>query len=447
LATIEQLQQLQRAHLLLKQDRAELALQEFGKLAAECPNDPQVLLGMALCHVHLGNLVPAQEAVAQAIAADPDKAEAHVIMARVLTARNLFAEAEQAVDRAIELDPASVDAYGCLASIKLEQRQWAKAEHAARIGLEIDPHDDGLKSLLGFALQSQGKHEESFQELNETLAQNPENATALALLGWAQLRDGDNQLALETFQESLRMEPGNQAAREGLMTALKSQYALYHWLMKWFYWMDQFSGQAQFAVMIGMFVAIRVLRSMAQANPVLGMFIYPIVVIYIFFAAFTWWGDAIFDLVLRSSRYGRNAITDDERVHSNWMALLFGLMFTGALVWLAGVVSNTPDVADAGMRGLIMFGVTALPMSVRPKCQPGWPYITATVMVIGFALLALVHIPGSIALLIFHEGPLRDLATLGSIGVFLLSALGGFITQFVLVWLVRARPQQDFIPR
>ncbi len=430
---------LQRGYLLISHGRAQEALVEFGRMAAEYPDNTDVLAGLSRAHLELENFDEAESAARDAILSDPTDPAGHYVLASVLQQRNRVADAVEAINVAIEIEPYDEDNYSMLAGLEIQRRNWARAEEVARTGLEINPEDPSLIANLSFALQQQGKADQGLAEAQRIVQQNPEDSEAFWLNGQAKLHRGEYREALKDFQEALRLDPGCPIARDGLVTALKAQYWPYRVFLNWVFWMNKYSYKVQFAIIIAMFVGMRILRQLARANPILEYVYWPIAAAYIFFACFTWWSDPLFTLLVRCSKYGRNAFDREETRHSNWMAVVFGLMAVSALIAVSGAIWNG-SWGFYGFTSGILLAVVSLPLSQVLSCDEGWPKTTAISLSIAFGAIAVIHIFAVLIFLALGETLVASAAFAIAIGLFLLGALGGFVLQFFLGFLVAASP-------
>jgi hypothetical protein len=125
-------------------------------------------------------------------------------------------------------------------------------------------------------------------------------------------------------------------------------------MLAYFLWMGRQSGRMQAAFIIGTLFGGRLIRSMAESDPKLGMVLWPLMVLFYLFIYLSWTAVPMFNLLLRFDRFGRLVLSHDERVASNW----FGLCVLPALVGLATWAT----------RGGFRFGVAAAVCAVLSIC-------------------------------------------------------------------------------
>lgn len=370
----------QRALLLLQQGRYELAEQELRKSLGEDPQDPLAHSLLALCLSQRERFDEATHAAQHAVHLAPDAGFPFYVLARVMVARNRDSEAFEAINEAIRLDPADERYYGCLALLHFRTRNWRQTLEAARQGLAVDPDDDQCANLEAMALRKLGRTADADATIQRALERNPEDAYTHANRGWALLEQGDHQQALDHFRESLRIDPSLDWAREGITQALKARYFIYRVFLGFFFWMAKLSRGAQWGIIIGGVVGIRVLRNLADANPDLKPFYWPLLGAYVGFVLMTWLAEPLFNLLLRLSRYGRLALSREQVLTSNYVGGCLLAALGCIATALVGVALGWLDAAAALALSGLVFVLAVLPLSRVYDCEAGWPRISAILL-------------------------------------------------------------------
>ncbi len=201
--------------------------------------------------------------VQQALALDPDNAEAHVSGAWILRAQKRYPAAEAAARAALAADPHLAAAHNALACVLWSAGRSRDADAAfrlmlacpqdhnealfranyarlliglnrARAGLEMaDSALTCLPSLAvghevrGTALAALDRDTEAAGAFRQALTLDPRNFNAIYKLGRLELRAGQPAAALDLFRDALHLRPGNAEARSGLVTALKARNPIY----------------------------------------------------------------------------------------------------------------------------------------------------------------------------------------------------------------------------
>jgi tetratricopeptide (TPR) repeat protein len=354
----------QRALLLLQQQRYELAAQELRQYLSEYPDLawPHAMLAICLCH--LDRHQEAHHEAEAAVGLEPDNAFNHYGQSVVLMEANCLPEAEQAVRAAIGLQQWSATYFGQLATVLLRQRRWQEGLSAAEQGLQVDPADDTCTNLRSVALIKLGRRTEADQALRGALERDPDDAYTHANLGWTLIEKGQYAEAMTHFREALRLEPNLEHAREGIITALKAQNILYRPILWYFLWVQKLNAKYAMALMIGLFLAFRFVGSMAVQNPQWAPVLLPLLGAYVLFALTSWLANPLFNLVLFTHRFGRLALSRDERRTSMLVAgcLSLAVLFAIGVAW-----SSLFIMAAIGML------LATLPLSKVFDAESGWP--------------------------------------------------------------------------
>lgn len=323
----------ERAILLVRQGRLELAVEELRAGLRERPGDGFLHALLAVCLSDLKRPVEALEEARRALGAEPELAYAHYAHAVVLLEQDRAPEAEAAAREAVRLDPYHPGYHATVAETLVARERWAEALEAADRGLDADPEDVRCANLRATALVQLGRGGEAAETLDAALARDPENPATHANRGWALLHRGEPRRAMGSFREALRLHPGDAWARQGLVEALKARNPLYAGMLRYFLWMSRLPPGAQWGVIIGGALFFRVLRAGngagEESSPVFGV----LVAAYILFVLFSWTADAVFNLVLLLDPLGRHALSPDQRSGALAMgaALLLALASWAAL--------------------------------------------------------------------------------------------------------------------
>lgn len=416
---------LQRALVLLEQTRFDLAEKELRLALADDPDDPFAHAFLASCLNARDDYTPAMAEAQAAIRLAPDWAEAHAILARVLIGRHRFDEARLAAVEALRLDPEDPDYHGLLANIHLGEQQWQAALEEAERGLALDAEHVLCNNLRAMALTRLGRAEEAGATLSATLARNPEDAFSHANLGWSSLHQRDPNKAREHFREALRLDPTMDYARLGMVEALKSKNLVYALMLRYFLFMSRLGKRAQWAVVLGGYFGYQFLRAVADKNPDLAPWITPLLVLYIVFAILTWIAVPLFNLLLRLDRFGRHALSRDQRVASNWVGLMLLTILSALAVWL---FAEEP-YSFLGLAAAVYFGLLLLPVSAIYNCDRGWPRSWMIVYTVALAVL------GPSWFLLYPVN--REVALLALQAFVWGSILSGVVANFLMMATVR----------
>jgi tetratricopeptide (TPR) repeat protein len=325
---------IQRATLLIQHKRFEDAERELRLLLASEPNHPYALALIGLSKTELGKHDEAIGYLKQALGQQPDNSYFLYLMGLVYLRKDDSKEAEKYLLSAISYDPHNADYFGAVALIKLNETQWEDALTYANRGLQADPENLVCLNARSTALLKLDRKDESYQTIKEALHNDPHNSYTHANLGWGLLERGDHQKALESFRESLKLDPENEHAKAGLVEALKARYWFYRVFLKYVFWMTKKNAKYQWVLVLGVWLLVRFLNSMARENPALEPYVMPIVYLYAIFALSTWILEPLSNLFLRLNIYGRYALTSDQTKASTFT----GIGFLIALIGVGGLL-------------------------------------------------------------------------------------------------------------
>lgn len=374
---------LTRGSLLYQSNQYAEAIRLLQQALTIDPQNETVNGLLSLCFSETDELQRATEHAQAAIAASPDSAFGHYVLAYALMCRKRYAEADKAIDSALGLESANCSHFALKSQIRFSLSDWAGALAAAEKGLAIDAQDETCANLRGMALRQMRRGTDAEETIRETLARDPQNALSHANLGWTLLEKGSTKDALSHFQEALRLDPNFEFAREGLIHALRSKYLVYRLVFAYFTWISKF-GKYGWFIIIGGFIGFRILVSLSRTFPAIAPIILPLCIAYVLLALSTWLLVPLTNLLVMLSGYGRNALSRESKI----IALAVG----GCLVCGTAIVIAYAW-ADLGRQFLylgLMIGMISFPLAGSEQCDRGWPKRTAHAIVAILTLLVLV---------------------------------------------------------
>lgn len=380
--------QLQRARLLMEQHRESLAAEQLRAVLAQEPDLAEAHGLLALCLLQdKDQWHEATREAQQAVGLAPDDPFAHYVLAVTFEKRNRFEEALASIDAALQLNPEDADCFGLKSSILMQMRRWADALRAAEQGLALDAENETCGGLRTMALDRLGNRAASVQQADQNVANNPDSSYAHATRGWALLQQGRHREAADAFREALRLEPTNEMARVGMIQALNSQYLVFRLVFRFYSFLGRLSGSMQWIVIIGLFVGMRLLRGLANANPAWKPYIIPISGLYMAFCLFSWIATPLFNTFLRFHPFGKFLLSRQEKTASNIIA---SLILSGFLSALACCLLQR--YAEAIIAFLVPVVMT-IPIASAFEVDRGWPRYVAITFCGVLGLLALIIMP------------------------------------------------------
>lgn len=394
---------LERANQLIKLKRYQDAEKELKQALTIEPNRAQALALLAICQVEQNNIREATTFIQQAIAQEPDNDFFLYLYAFFLFRGDKLKESEKVVRSAIAFEPRNAEYFGLLALIKINQKEWQQALDSANQGLSVDPDNLTCLNARSTAFFKLDKKDEAYTTINEALSKDPYNEVTHTNMGWGLLEKGEHKKALEHFREALKINPDFGYAKAGLVEGLKARYWFYRLFLKYAFWVGNMKGKGQWAVIIGLYIGVRILSGVAENNPSLGLFITPVIYLYILFAISTWIIGPLSNLFLRLNVYGRFALTDEEIQSSNFVGIA---LIVGAIGGLLFLLTN-----DFLYAMLLIFGLTMM-IPLSSMFNPAKER-SKRILIIYTVLLALIGV-GAMLDQVFAYG----LGVLGTIYIF-----------------------------
>jgi Flp pilus assembly protein TadD len=231
---------LERARGLLELGRPRAALGELHKAVAAGgaggaggsggpPAEALQLIG--LCHLRLGDLAAARQALESAVASDPADAHGHYLLGYVHSesraagsppqapgpADHASAELAQALAcyrEALRLAPEQPVYLRALAEGLTACRQFAPALELAHKAVALGPDRASNHITLGYVASSAGDRQLARRAYQQALELEPNSALAWNNLGCVDLAQGRLLHARERFREALRLDPAGSVAKD-----------------------------------------------------------------------------------------------------------------------------------------------------------------------------------------------------------------------------------------
>ena len=328
--------------LLLEQGRLEEAESCFIGVLANDPENDFAHSRLAVCRMQLqGRKKDALESVEDAIRIRPDDDYYQGLKSLILSSLHRSKEALDAADLAISMNPDSSFNYGAKASALCDLHRWAEAEENCRMALAIDPDDSMASHLLTNVLRLQGKKNENQAAVDLQLSENPESSYAHSNAGWSALQRGDHRKAEEHFLEALRLDSSMDSARSGLLESFKARSWFYRMYLSYCFFMQRFTGKAQWGIIIGAYLAYQVLRVPLRQIGKWAEF--TLIGLWLTLVLWIWLAPGIGNFLIFLDRSARHALRKSEAIHGLWigMALVLGVPLL-AIGILKPVIALTP---------------------------------------------------------------------------------------------------------
>lgn len=388
---------LSKVEILIQQKKFGEAEKLLSDLLTEDSNNIHFLSLLSEVYLQQDKFDNANRIIENAIGLSPDAPHLFYIKSRIAIQQDNLNEAEKNISQAIELDPYDADYFALLANIKIGRKQFEDALDSANRALEIDAENILALNTRSTALNKLNRSEESFETIEGALREDPNNAYTHANYGWGLLEKGDHKKALEHFKEALTNDPTFDYAQSGMLEALKATNPIYRIFLKYSFYMSNLTAKYQWGVLIGFYLGLKALRTVAKNNEALQPYLIPLIVALALIAFSTWVIAPISNLFLRFNKYGQLLLDKKEKMSSNFVAISLGLFFVGLLLYFM--------LSDEKMLTIAVFGF-AMMLPLGTMFSPSKNKYGLLIYTIALAITGLIAIG-----LTFSTGEMFNLMT------------------------------------
>jgi tetratricopeptide (TPR) repeat protein len=350
-----------KVSILIQQKKYAEAEKLLSDLLQEDPNNIRFLALLAEVNIGLGKFDRANTIIENAIGIAPDDARLFYLKAFTALHRELYDDAETSIRQATQLDPQEAEYFALLANIKLVRKKYDEALELSDHALEIDPENLLALNTRSTALIKLNRKEESFTTIEGALRGDPNNAYTHANYGWGLLEKGDHKKALTHFKEALKTDPNNEYARSGMLEALKASNPVYRLFLKYAFWMGNFSAKYQWGIIIGIYLAMRGMRALADSNDNLKPYLMPVIIALTIFAFSTWIITPLSNLFLRFNKYGQLLLSPKQKISSTLVAISLATCIAGIAGYAILRDESYLAIAAFGFAMMLPFGVMFSP--------------------------------------------------------------------------------------
>jgi|UniRef100_UPI003784528D tetratricopeptide (TPR) repeat protein len=325
-----------RGRLLQSQHRMQDAIACYKQaLELDAHHTPSFVM-LALCWMDDDETAPKSvDAAKRAVALEPENAFARSVVALALNANakdgqtGAIKEALKQAEEAVGLDPDSDFSHAVLARLHLRLRDFPQAEASARAALALDTENTMAAEVLSAALLLQKKDGDNKDLIRYQLERNADDDSAHTSAGWQAVMEGDHKKANEHFLEALRLNPMNENARMGLIESFRARSWPYRQQLRFAHFMNQFTEGRQMAIMIGGFIAYKVLSTwLKTVSPILA---YLVIGAWLLFVLWAHLARGFSSAFMVMDRFARQAL----RPREYWEGIVVGGLIFGSIACLA----------------------------------------------------------------------------------------------------------------
>jgi tetratricopeptide (TPR) repeat protein len=373
---------LSKVGILIQQKKYDAAEKILRQLLAQEPTNIHYLALLAELNLQQDRIDKAESIIDDAIGLSPDTAHLYFLKSRIHIQNDKYDDAEKSIQQSITLDPYTADYFAWLANIKLARKQYEESLRLANQALEIDPEDVLALNVRSTVLLKLNKKEESFQTIEGALRQDPNNAYTHTNYGWGLLEKGEHKKALKHFKEALKNNPNYDYAQRGMVEALKAKYLVYRLFLRYAFWIGNLSAKYQWGVILGLYLGTRALNALAESNPALEPFLFPVIILLTIFAFSTWVIRPLSNLFLRFNPYGKFLLDKQEKISSNFVAVSLAVCLTGLVLYILSSDIRYLLVAAYGFAMMVPLGMMFIPAKYN-----AFMIYTIAMAVVGLATL------------------------------------------------------------
>jgi len=330
-----------RAEQLLQLGRTDEAIRSLKVHLGDHPDDAFAKYLLAYGLLLGNNAKEARIATEELIREDPDKPHLLRLLVEIDIAEDKYLEAEQKAKFLLDMNPNAVESFILLGRIKFLQRYYDTALSLIDRALALDASNTEGLNLRVRITESMGEHGKARESIDELLQLNPEDPTTLANLGLQLINDGKVQEALDIFAQALSIQPTNSLARYGMKEALKSKFIIYRLFYHYNQMMAKLDSRRAWMVIIGTYIAARIVGQIAKnTSGIISTIMSVVVILVAVFFFMSWVINPLMNLYLSSNKYGRLLLDEDEKKMGRVTGVCLGIaLLCLTLFWMLGSTS------------------------------------------------------------------------------------------------------------
>jgi tetratricopeptide (TPR) repeat protein len=375
-----------RAQFYINSRRFDEAENQLKVSLAQNPNDAETLNLLAYCCLMLNKTKEALQHIETAIGQDPTNARHFYIRAFIKYDDSDYKTAETNILEALALDPLEPEYFSLLANVRIHTGHFKEALEAANNGLSLDAENLACLNARSIALLKLKKADAAYETIEKALGYNPNDSQTHTTFGYALLENGESKLSLVHFREALRLNPSNESARRGIIEAMKSRYLVYRMFLQYAFWLSRLKGNIQWGFIIGLYILIRLIDSMAASNPGAAPFLYPVIYLYASFVVFTWLIMPISNLFLQLNKFGRFALNKTEKIYAK---IIGGLLLIAIVTVTSLLITRQPYFFDLTVVSVTLCLPLAAMQHIERKSHKQGMYLVVGLLVsVGIAMTA-----------------------------------------------------------
>lgn len=370
-----------RAQQLVDQNRLAEAEKLLKKIISEDGDDIHALSILAMVKGLQKDFAEAEKLIQYCLGTAPEDNYLLLTQSHLLLMAGKYAQAEQIALQLLCAEPQDADHHSLLGQIYLAQKQGEKALKQFNISLEIDPKDTITLNFRSLALTHLGRNEESNSSISSALVQDPENSFSHCIRGVNYLKEGRASKALEHFRNALRDDPDSEEAKVGIVSALQSKHLGYRLYLQYRYGYGRLSRKTKVRIALVTLVLTLIALIFWLWVPTYAIIGKIVLIIYGIYLHLTLITQPFFDLLLRSHKVGKLALSPRRIEASNYfgIALLFGIVTATIFFITQNALWGNAALVAVGMLGPL--GTMNIPKNRENQAR--LTYFAFTLLAIG----------------------------------------------------------------
>lgn len=172
------------------------------------PDDPAVLMKLAVEYMQIGERESARLASARLYELEPENADAQYVYGRILHETERFQQVlDPLAHKMVAERPSDPHALFLLGMVDYDEGNDAESGREFRRSLELDPKNNDTRYFLAMLDERDGNFDDARKGLEEVVKADPNHAGAQQELGVIRLREGDVNDARTALEIAVKLRP------------------------------------------------------------------------------------------------------------------------------------------------------------------------------------------------------------------------------------------------
>lgn len=203
-------------NVLLRQERADEAIEQFESLAERQPDSAETKYNLANAYVKAARPFDAFKALERALEINPNYSDAHNNLGLLHQQLDDLDLAKKCFNRVLEIDPNHADALSNIGTLHADQLELDEAVEVFEQALAARPHDPEILCNLGHTWLRKLNFETANEFFELALECDDTCSRAHLLLGRTAALQGDGKTACAHYRRGIELDPDNAHAWESL---------------------------------------------------------------------------------------------------------------------------------------------------------------------------------------------------------------------------------------